>query len=123
MARRKTSTQRLSRQVTELAWAAPQVVAQRGARMASAGPWLSTRDQAEFMRMGSEKVEAFQQSWAGMWMAGWRAWWEMSMSMAQSPMNMPNHATRAAVGVLSAGVAPVHKRAVANARRLGRQRT
>lgn len=123
MARRKTSAQRLSRQVTELAWAVPEVVARRGARMASAGPWPSTRDQAEFMRMGSEKIEAFQQSWTGMWMAGWRAWWEMSVSMARSPMNMPNHATHAAVGVLAAGVAPVHKRAVANARRLGRQRT
>ena len=121
MARRKPSTKRLSRQVTELAWAAPQVVAQRGVRMARAGLWPTTRDQAEYMRMGSEKVEAFHQSWSGMWMAGWQAWWELTMAMAQSPMTLPNQAGRAAVGVLTAGMAPVHRRAVANARRLGRQ--
>lgn len=120
MARRKTSTRRLTRQVTELAWAAPQVVARRSARMANAGAWPSARDQVEFMRMGSEKVVALQQSWTGMWMAGWHAWWEMTTAIVQSPMTMPNQATRAVVGVLSAAVAPVHRRAVANARRLGR---
>lgn len=72
--------------------------------------------------MGSEKVEAFQQAWTGMWMAGWQSWWDMTIAMTQSPMSLHNHAARAAVGVLAAGVAPVHRRAVANERRLRRQR-
>ena len=122
MARRKASIADVNRQVLELAWAAPQVVARRSERLATAGPWPSTRDHGEFMRMGSEKVEAFQQAWTGMWMAGWQSWWDMTIAMTQSPMSLHNHAARAAVGVLAAGVAPVHRRAVANERRLRRQR-
>jgi hypothetical protein len=47
----------------ELAWAAPQVVAHRVARMATAGPGFSARDRKEFQRMGAEKTAAFFESW------------------------------------------------------------
>lgn len=122
MARRKSSSQRLAQQVTELAFAAPQVVAQRTARMALAGGLPSSRDQAEFMRMGSEKVDAFYQSWSAMWIASWRVPLEMARAATLAPTSAYALAATSAMGVLSAGLAPVHKRAVSNAKRLARRR-
>lgn len=122
MARRKPSSQRLTRQVTELAFAAPQVVAERTARMARAGALPSGRDQAEFLRMGSEKVDAFYQSWSAMWIAGWRAPFELARAATLAPASVYALAAKSAMGVLSAGLAPVHQRAVSNAKRLSRRR-
>ncbi|MDR2129092.1 MAG: hypothetical protein LBP52_08530, partial [Burkholderiaceae bacterium] len=53
----------LTRESAALAWGTPQVVAYRVARMALVDPVPSGRDQREFMRMGSEKLEAFQAAW------------------------------------------------------------
>ena len=111
MTRRKPHAQRLARQFTELAFAAPQVVAHRTLRMAAASSPPSARDQAEFMRMGTEKVAAFYQSWGAMWMAMWALQFDFARAMSG-----------AALSVTGAGLAPVHRRAVANARRLGRRR-
>ena len=111
MTRRKQHTQRLARQLTELAVAAPQVIAHRTLRMAAAGATPSARDRAEFMRMGTEKAAAFYHSWAAMWMAMWSLQVEMATSMASMAMR-----------VAPAALAPFHSRAVANARRLGRRR-
>lgn len=122
MARRKPSPQGLAQQVTELAFAAPQVVAQRTARMARAGGLPSRRDQDEFLRMGSEKVDAFYQSWFAMWMAGWRAPLELARAATLAPASAYALAATSAIGVLSAGLAPVHRRAVSNAKRLARRR-
>ena len=59
--RRKHKTKPLIAKVTELAFAAPQVVAHRVTRMAIAGPSLSERDRKEFERMGAEKTAAFSE--------------------------------------------------------------
>ncbi len=130
------SAQRLQRQAGELALAVPQVVAARLARIAVAGPMPSPRDQREFSRMGAEKVAAFQESWVAMFsqvaqiqqqamMAWWGAAltpWSMSWPKATLPLTPMSPAT--AIGhwarVLNEGMAPVHRRAVANARRLSR---
>ena len=119
MVYRTTQSHRLARQLAELAFAAPQVVAQRTFRMASAGARPSRRDQAEFMRMGVEKIAAFYQSWSAMWAAGWSAPLELAKASSSVP-SVLSAASTSALDVLAAGLAPVHSRAVSNARRLSR---
>jgi hypothetical protein len=112
----------------ELAFAAPQVVAHRVARMALAGISPTARDQREFRQMGSEKIVAFTESWHAMATqafsancilatAIWRSW------MTGKPIQLSgSHIQNAALGVLGKGIGPVHRRAVANAKRLARTR-
>ncbi|HKX41376.1 MAG TPA: polyhydroxyalkanoate granule-associated phasin [Burkholderiaceae bacterium] len=129
-ARHHRHAQTLATKTAELALAAPQVVAQRLARMAVAGPLPSARDRREFQRMGAEKATAFAESWnamaqqaaranqalvASFWRAAWSPW-----MLAQLPANAALLQS-AALGVLSKGLAPVHRTATANAKRLGRR--
>lgn len=131
--RRRSPSERLAHQAFELSVAAPQVVAQRLTRMALAGHAPTARDRDEMMRMGSEKVVAFHESWAAMWMQLWQAQWTMAQSMMSAGLatsmggsarpsdwmaTLPLTATR----ILSAGLQPVHGKAVANAKRLARRR-
>jgi hypothetical protein len=108
----------LPRQATELAVAVPQVVAHRLTRMALAGPRPNARDRREFHGMGQEKVLAFWQSWFAM---GWamvesmqKAWIAMLQGVRVPPLDVQH--------VLARGMAPVHRKATANARRLARTR-
>jgi hypothetical protein len=111
---KRRNTHRLSRQATELAVAVPQVVAHRLTRLALAGPWPDARDRREFHVMGQEKVHAFWQSWFAM---GWamveamQQAWMASLKGARLPFVDMSH-------VLARGMAPVHRKATANARRL-----
>jgi hypothetical protein len=113
--KRRSST-RLARQASELAVAVPQVVAHRLTRLALAGPQPNARDRREFHVMGQEKVHAFWQSWFAM---GWalleasQLAWVALLQGARVPM-LDTHR------ILSHGLAPVHRRATANARRLAR---
>jgi hypothetical protein len=100
---RRTAVQRLATQAMELSLATPQVMAHRLTRMAMAGPVPSARDQREFSLMGQEKVQAFQQSWVAMW-----------MQALITPLQPAK--------VLAAGMAPVHTKALANARRLSKRK-
>ncbi|QJW85097.1 hypothetical protein HK414_21330 [Ramlibacter terrae] len=108
----------LSRQSTELALAVPQVMAHRLTRMALAGPFPSARDRREFHGMGQEKMLAFWQSrfamGSAMTLAGQQAW-----LAAMQGASVPLLDTQA---ILAKGLAPVHRKATANARRLGRTR-
>ncbi len=128
---RKTSA--LALKTAELAFAAPQVIAHRTARMALAGPVLSARDRKEFEGMVAEKGTAFVQSWQAMWLQSLLAQQTMALSLmraAWSPAGwgtaaaaaLAGQAQAAALGIASGGLAPVHRKAVANARRLGRAR-
>lgn len=113
---RRRSATRLSRQASELALAVPQVMAHRLARMALAGPRPSARDRKEFHGMGQEKMLAFWQSWFGMGWAVLQMWqqaWLAGLQGARVPWIDANR-------VLSQGLAPVHRKATANARRLAR---
>jgi len=126
--------QRLARQAMELSLAAPHVVAHRMARMAVAGPAPSARDRQEFWRMGNEKVVAFQQSWMAMWMQAWQIQLQLARSFTMATTQalargdaaawapLFDSATTGATSLLTAGLAPVHRRAVANSRRLARSR-
>ncbi len=121
----------LTRQAAELGVAAPLVIAHRLARMALAGHTPSIRDQREFTLMSTEKAAAFYESWIAMFSQSmriqqdiaasiWRSLWLYWLNAA-SPAVLPKidlpHAT---LRVLSKGISPVHRRAVANAKRLSR---
>lgn len=131
--RRRSAASSLAAKAAELYVAAPQVVAHRLARIVRAGSAPSARDRQEFARMGTEKVTAFYQSWAAMWAQAMQAQWQLAQAWSALPMKIamgrraPLHgplgeSRRAMTGVLSAGMAPVHAKAVANARRLSRRR-
>lgn len=113
---RHHSRSRLALQAAEVAFAAPQVVAHRLARMALAGPMPNARDRREFHGMAQEKVHAFWQSWFAMG-------WAMTQAMQQAWLAMLQGARVPmldAHAILGKGLAPVHRKATANARRLAR---
>ncbi|HIV72779.1 MAG TPA: hypothetical protein H9903_17715 [Candidatus Aquabacterium excrementipullorum] len=129
--RRKTRS--LATQTAELALATPQVMAHRLTRMALAGHNPNARDQKEFHLMGAEKVAAFQESWMAMGLQAWRVqmqMWNSAMQAFWMPWGrtLPTASStlgqwqKATLGILGQGMAPVHRRAVANAKRLGRTR-
>ncbi|MBH1965018.1 MAG: hypothetical protein I8H77_11820 [Comamonadaceae bacterium] len=123
----------LFRQSTDLALAAPQVVAHRMARMtAGSGGMPSARDQKEFTQMVVEKQVAFGQAWVAMVMHASMSGPSLFMAMAQpwgspwtgqgAPAGKSALALwqSATLGMLNAGLAPVRAKAVANAKRLAR---
>lgn len=125
------NAQTLTMKSIELAFAAPQVVVHRMARMAAAGSVLSARDRREFQLMGEEKVVAFTESWNAMALQAIRANRALAASVVLfwSPAAWGAPFARAtaqlhgaALGVLSEGIAPMHRKATANARRLARAR-
>lgn len=135
----RRSALRIGMQTAELMFAAPQVVAHRMGRMGAAGAAPNTRDQREFQRMGTEKMSAFGESWnqialemlkanqqmAQAWMSAW--WFPMRLtsgagarrSLTRAAAQMQGSALR----VMGSGLAPVHRRATANATRLGRAKS
>src|SRR5215471_13574882 len=120
--RHSRSSARLATQAFELSMAAPQVIVHRITRLAFAGLSPSARDRREFHRMGAEKVAAFYESWNAMYLALLRA----NLNLALSPFQFwwsSGRGWRTSMGVLDAGLAPIHRRATANARRLRRRRS
>jgi hypothetical protein len=115
---------------TELALAVPQVVAHRVTRMAQAGTSPSASDRKEFQLMGLEKLIAFGASWGAMAlqaMLASQALVTSHMLSLWSPFGRRPSAggtalqlQRAALGILDKGLVPVHRKAVANAKRLER---
>lgn len=131
-ARRRPSAS-LSTKTAELALAVPQVVAHRLLRMAQAGPHLSPRDRKEFARMIAEKNSAFGESWNAMALQSLQSQgaFAAALALAATPRStraspvaqaLATQLQHAALAVLDKGLAPVHRRAVANAKRLARTR-
>lgn len=128
--RRTRHASSLVTKLAELSFVVPQVVGHRVTRMARAGKAPSARDKREFDLMVAEKMMAFGQSWSAMAFQAARAQQALALSLFTSmwlPTRRNRSATalvaqiqRAAIGVLTKGVAPVHSKAVANARRLAR---
>lgn len=129
--RRQRSAGSLTVKAAELAVAVPQVVAHRVTRMALAGPKLSARDRKEFQRMIAEKNAAFSESWVAMATQAAVVNQAFAGSMFKSVLSWASgkrpsasasvfQLQRAALDVLGRGVAPVHRKAVANAKRLRR---
>lgn len=110
----------------EMWHAAAQVIGMRTGRMAAASHPPSARDRKEFTLMGTEKVQAathanlamarrLQGSSLHLWSNAWQQWLRGGVALA------PLSAEAARVGL--AGLAPVHRAATGNARRLARVRT
>lgn len=129
--RRVRKPQSVAVKSIELAAAVPRVVAHRVTRAVLAGPQLSERDRREFRRMVDEKQVAFMQSWGGMALQLWRvnhALTASALRLLSSPLGGPGPSAarlaaqlqREAIGVLDKGLTPVHRKAVANARRLAK---
>jgi hypothetical protein len=138
--------------MTELAIAAPQVVAARSARMLASGATPGKADLAEYSTMWTEKGTAFWESLFAMgtqmakanqeyarmaaiqwWRLCTTPWWfgavrptlGFTASLPRIPaLPLPSSAqhNRAAARLVDAALGPVHKRATANARRLARIR-
>ena len=76
--------------------------------------------------MGAEKVAAFTQSWNAMATQAFRVNYVLATSFWSSwltgkPAQISGSQLRkAGIGVLGKGISPVHRRAVANAKRLAR---
>ena len=120
----------------EISLATPQVIAHRTSRMMTAGPMPNERDRREFIRMGQEKVEAFGESWLAMGLRLWQAQqaamidaMQQGMRLWSAPWSAParaatpavhHQAARALSNVIGSGMAPVHRRVTANAKRLAR---
>ena len=114
--------------MAELSFAVPQVIAHRLARLAMAGHVPSVRDKKEFELMVAEKKGAFDQSWQAMTSEAIRANQALSVSLFKafwlSNGRLPSGSVvaagvhRAALGVMAKGLEPVHRTAVANAKRL-----
>ena len=126
-ARRRRRLHSLAVESMKLGLAAPQVMAHRLTRMALAGGSPSARDRAEFQRMGIEKILAANEAWNAMAMQALVENQKLAVSFVQSVwfpwLRRPSASTQlrnAALGVLGKGMAPVRRRAVANARRLRR---
>ena len=128
--RRPRKSSALATKLAELSFAVPQVVAHRVARMAMAGQTPSPRDKKEFELMVAEKNVAFGQSWNAMAreaafanqtlaLSFFNSFW-LPTRRKPSMASVTSQIQRAAVGVLSKGVDPVHRKATANAKRLAR---
>ncbi|MEO8411906.1 MAG: polyhydroxyalkanoate granule-associated phasin [Propionivibrio sp.] len=129
--RKKRTNKSLAVKATELAFAAPQVVAHRVTRMALAGPKLSPRDRKEFSRMVTEKNAAFGESWRAMSTQAvlanqalaasfFRSFFAAARGKQPSAAALTAQFQKAALGVMGKGLAPVHRKATANAKRLAR---
>lgn len=81
--------------------------------------------------MGAEKITAFNAAWSAMAMEAFLANQKLALSFMQSlwfPWARPRPSVKsasrqlsdAALGILGKGMVPVRRRAVANAKRLGR---
>jgi hypothetical protein len=133
-ARRIRKSKSLAVKATELSMAASQVIAHRVTRMALAGPSLSDRDRKEFQSMVSEKHTAFAQAWSDMAMQAFRSNQALAESVLRfwfvTPFLYNKRSTgsvaalvqKETIDILDKGIAPFHRKAVSNARRLAKTR-
>ena len=133
MSNRSVKRKPIAVKAAELALAVPQVIAHRTARMAAAGLAPTMSDRVEFMRMHAEKTAACFESSNAMMLHAWRATFAFNASIMRA-LFMTGAARRASVvaaasrlsrqsaGIVHKGLDPVHRRVIANARRLGTRR-
>lgn len=133
----------LAAQAGEMMLAVPQVIAHRMGRMMMRHP--GANDRRELHRMGMEKAEAANEAFTGVatqmarsahgaattYAQAWgRAWmqiffpWMAPGGRARFPVwgMTPGQMHHAALDVMGKAVAPAHRRAVANAKRLAKRR-
>ena len=121
MKRNITRTQRaVARHLAEVAMAVPQILVHRAGVIAAAQP--SEDHRRELNLMVSEKAAAFSESWIAMSMQAMRVNLAWSAGFFRSPLApvTPDQMNADLLSVFGAGLAPVHRVAVANAKRLSR---
>jgi hypothetical protein len=118
----------------ELSIAAPQVIALRSLMLLSPATAGSTKTQREAVRMGAEKLQAWQESMTAMGLQMQRVQQEWAVramqqfwSMWLTPWQLPTaprapEVQRQVARVVHSALVPVHRRATANARRLTRRK-
>ncbi|WP_298831081.1 polyhydroxyalkanoate granule-associated phasin [uncultured Piscinibacter sp.] len=127
----RRNSKSIAAKTAQLSVAVPQVVSHRVTRMAIAGTPMSKRDREEFKRMVDEKKVAFTEALVAMAaqtaranqalaMSMLRSFWFPSLRRGPSPLALAAQLQGAALGVLAKGIAPVHRKAVANAKRLAK---
>lgn len=111
---------RTASELLHISMAAPQVIQHRLTRMALSGPVLSARDQQEFTRMVQEKQAAFSQAWWTMGTEMLTVQQQLCQAWLQNPWaavhKLPAAVDKAAAKIL----APIRRKAVANAKRLSK---
>ncbi|MBF5007403.1 polyhydroxyalkanoate granule-associated phasin [Diaphorobacter caeni] len=121
---RPSRTRSTGRQLAELSVAAPQVIAHRVTRMALSSPThLSKRDQKEFTGMVAEKQIAFAQSWWTLCMEMGKMQQSLFWSWMRGPMALSGQLSRmpkTLERISAKSVAPIHRKAVQNSKRLSR---
>ena len=133
--RRSRSSHALAARTAELAWAVPQVVGHRLAGMANASAFKTPRGRKELVRMVAEKHAAFGESWQAMTIQALRSQGSLAAALSRaavptgslrkansSALALQRELQQAALTILGHGLTPVHRRAVANAKRLGKKR-
>ncbi len=131
----KRNLRTLSRSI-ELAVAAPAVIALRTARLLPNAGASRAANHAEATRMVTEKLQAFGEAWLaiafaqqhaclGWWLAFGRAAMRASLaprrSHAPTARALARRVHRANLAALAHGLAPIHRTATANLRRLSRR--
>jgi hypothetical protein len=106
----------LAMRTGEMLVASAQVIGHRTGRMATAGPSPNARDRKEFSRMGLEKVAAANESALAMGRQLAAAQMQLGLSAWKSLCEM----SQVSATVTKHGLKPIHSRATANAKRLGR---
>jgi hypothetical protein len=113
----------------EVAATAPLVIGYRLAGMGQASSPPNARDRREQTRMGQEKIDAWYEAAlatgqqllkAQMALTG--LWWSQVMGGGFTPAAFTARLARLGPDLLGASVTPVHRRVVANNRRLARSR-
>ncbi|QIL80049.1 hypothetical protein G7047_09155 [Diaphorobacter sp. HDW4A] len=121
---RPSRTRSTGRQLAELSVAAPQVIAHRVTRMALSSPTqLSKRDHKEFTGMVAEKQVAFAQSWWTLCMEMGKMQQSLFWSWMRGPTALSGQLSRmpqTLERISAKSVAPIHRKAVQNSKRLAR---
>ena len=123
---RTDETLRLTRQIAEINAVVPGIVASRLMRLAWAGTQPSRSDRNEFTRMSSEKWQAASQSAVAstlflfnLQMEAARSFWQAAMFPWLGIQTGHGDAgSNTGAGLMTAALAPYHRIATANARRL-----
>lgn len=117
--RRRSHALSNTTKLLQLGTAVPQVVAHRLSRMAVAGHRPNARDQREFNGMIMEKQVAFMQACMGMATATLQMqqrWWLSALGGRRPSLQGSMDA------IAARGIAPYHRKAVSNSKRLARVR-
>lgn len=120
---------RLALHASEIAWLAPFVIQQRGARLLTR-PRARITHQREATRMVVEKLEAMQEAQWLLWQQAvtvqqqaWLAAWQAGLGLgAAAPGAAMTRAARDAATAARRALQPVRRRVKANARRLSGRR-